>query len=45
MDGNPDPKGHAWNVLTNKWVLAIKYKTPMIHPTDTKKLNKKGDSS
>jgi hypothetical protein len=20
--GNSDPKGHAWYVLTNKWVLA-----------------------
>jgi hypothetical protein len=21
--GNSDPKGHAWYVLTNKWILAI----------------------
>jgi hypothetical protein len=20
--GNPDPKGHAWYVLTDKWILA-----------------------
>ena len=28
-------------VLTDKWILAKKYRIPMIHPTDPKKLNKK----
>jgi hypothetical protein len=23
--GNPDPKGHAWYVLTDKWILGKKY--------------------
>ena len=22
--GNPDPEGHAWYVLTYKWILTIK---------------------
>ena len=34
--GNPDPKGHAWYILTYKWISAIK-----IRYTDPKKLNKK----
>jgi hypothetical protein len=25
-DGNPDQKGHAWCVLTDKWILAKKYR-------------------
>jgi len=37
--GNPDPEEQAWYVLTNKWILAIKYRLPMIHPIDPKKLN------
>ena len=28
-------------VLTDKWVLAKKYRLPMNNPTDSKKLNKK----
>ena len=40
MDGNPDPKGHAWNVLTNKWVLDKKYRIAKIKPTEFKKFNK-----
>jgi hypothetical protein len=24
--GNSDPKGHAWYVFTNKWILAKKKK-------------------
>jgi hypothetical protein len=36
-----DPKGHAWYVLTYKWILTIKYRISMIPPTDSKKLNKK----
>ena len=35
------PKGHAWYVLNDKWILAIRYKIFMIHPTDSKMLNKK----
>jgi hypothetical protein len=23
---NSDPKGHVWYVLTNKWILANKYR-------------------
>ena len=34
-------KSHSWYVLTDKWILAIKYRIPMIHSTDPKKLNKK----
>jgi hypothetical protein len=42
---NSVPKRQAWYVLTDKWILAKKYRIPMIHPTDTKKLNKKEGSS
>jgi hypothetical protein len=38
--GNPDPKGHAWYVLTNKWILTKKYRIPRIQPTELKKVNK-----
>jgi hypothetical protein len=38
---NPEPKRQAWQVLTDKSILAKKYRTPMIYPTVTKKLNKK----
>jgi hypothetical protein len=24
--GNSDPKGHAWYVLTDRWLLAQKYR-------------------
>ena len=34
------PKGQAWYVLSDKWIFAIKYRIPMIHPTDPKKLKK-----
>jgi len=37
--GNLDPKGQAWYVLTDKWILAERHTLPMIHPTDPKKLN------
>lgn len=36
-----DPKEHAWYVLTDKWILAIKYRIPMIQLTYYKTLNKK----
>jgi hypothetical protein len=40
------PKGHAWYVLTHKWmILAIKYRIPILFSTDSKKLNKKEASS
>ena len=43
--GNSDPEGHAWNVLTNKWILAKKYRIPKIQSTELKKVNKlKGPS-
>jgi hypothetical protein len=38
--GNPAPKGNTWYVFTYKWILVIKYKIPMLHSTDPKKLNK-----
>ena len=41
--GNPDPERHPWFVLTDKWTLAIKYRTTMLQSTDPKKpSNKKG---
>jgi hypothetical protein len=39
--GNPDPKGHAWYVLTDKWILDKKYRILMIKLTDHMKFNKK----
>ena len=39
--GNADPKGHAWCVLIDKWILAKKFRIPMIQLTDYMKLNKK----
>jgi hypothetical protein len=36
-----DPKRFVWHVLTYKWILAIKYRIPMQHFIDPKKLNKK----
>ena len=38
---NPDAKGHVCYVLTNKWILVIKYGLYMIYLTDPKKLKKK----
>jgi hypothetical protein len=37
----PDPKGQAWHVITDQCILVIKYKIPMIHPTEPRELNKK----
>jgi len=31
------PKGHAWYVLTDKWLLAKKYRIPRIQSTDHNK--------
>ena len=39
--GSPDPKGQAWYIFTDKWILIIKYRIPMIHLIDSKKLKKK----
>ena len=33
------------HVLTEKWIVVIKYRIAMIHLTDPKKLNKKEGSS
>jgi hypothetical protein len=38
---NADPKGHVHYVLTDKWIVANKYKIPMIKHTDHKKFNNK----
>jgi hypothetical protein len=47
--GNPDPKGHVWYVLTDKWILVKKYGIAMIQLTDCIKFNMKegpsGDAS
>jgi hypothetical protein len=34
-------KDMHWYILTNKWLLAKKYRIPMMHSIDPKKLNKK----
>jgi hypothetical protein len=38
---NTGPKGHAWYILIDKWILAQRYRIPMIQSTDCKKFNKK----
>jgi hypothetical protein len=35
--GNAETKGHVWYVLTDKWILAKKYRIPMMYPMDPKK--------
>jgi hypothetical protein len=46
---NSNPKGHAWYLLTNKWILAkhthTKYRTPKIQSTELKKVNKQKSPS
>ena len=39
---NPVPKGHAWYVLTCKWILVIKYKynITLPRPKEAKKSGK-----
>jgi hypothetical protein len=37
--GNSDPKGQAWHILTNKWILAKKYRISSTQFTDLKKVN------
>jgi hypothetical protein len=40
-----DPKGHTWYVLTNKWILAKKYRISRIQSIELKKVNRpKGPS-
>lgn len=41
----PDPQGHAWFILTDKWILGIKHKIPVVYSNDPKNLNNKGCSS
>ena len=42
---NSDPKGYAWYVLTDEWILVKKFRIPRIQPIDCKKCNKyKGPS-
>ena len=36
----PDPIGHACYVITDKWILVIKYRIPRRQPTERKKFNK-----
>jgi hypothetical protein len=43
--GNPNPKGHAWYVLTDEWILAQKLRIPMIKLKNHMKFNKKEDQS
>jgi hypothetical protein len=43
--GNQYPQVHAWYILIDKWILAKKYRIPMIHPIDSKKLNRKEGTS
>ena len=28
-------------ILRDKWILVLKYRIPMIHPTESKKLNRR----
>jgi hypothetical protein len=35
------PENHSCCILTDKWILAQKYRIPMIYPIDPMKLNKK----
>ena len=43
--GNPITKEHTWYVLTDKWILAQKFRIPKIQFTDHMKLKKKEDQS
>jgi hypothetical protein len=38
--GYSDPKGHAWDVLTNKGTLAKMYRIPRIQSAVLKKVNR-----
>ena len=39
--GSPDPKGHAWYVLTYRWILTIKYKITTLESANPKNPNNK----
>jgi hypothetical protein len=43
--GNPVSNAHEWYILTYKWLLPIKHRIPILHPTDPKKLRKKKGTS
>ena len=43
--GNPTTKEHTWHALTEKWILAQKFKLPKIQSTDHMKLKKTDDQS
>ena len=43
--GDPVTKEHTWYVLTEKWILAQKFRIPKIQFTDPMKLKKKEDQS
>ena len=43
--GNPITKEHTWYALTDKWILAQKFRIPKIQFTDHMKLKKKEDHS
>jgi len=43
--GNPVTKEHAWHALTDKWILAQKFRIPKIQFTEHMKLKKKEDQS
>jgi hypothetical protein len=44
-DHIPITKGHTWYALTDKWILAQKFRIPKIQLTDYMKLMKKDDQS
>jgi hypothetical protein len=43
--GNRDPKGHAWYLLTDKYILAINYRIQVFYSTDSSNLNKEDGPS
>jgi hypothetical protein len=43
--GNPITKEHTWNALTDKWILAKKFRMPRIQFMGHMKLKKKEDHS
>jgi hypothetical protein len=38
---NSYPKRYAWYILTDEWILDIKYRILIMYHTDSKKINKK----
>jgi hypothetical protein len=43
--GNPNPKRHTWYILTDEWILAQKFRIPMVQLTDNMKLYKKEEQN